>query len=98
MSVWLFLWLMFALKLPIVGLYLIVRWAVRQTPDPLPGADGGTGPPARPRHPRPPLPRASRRGPHGERPCGPPARVRRLAQGSDGLRASGRPMRGFPLR
>jgi len=30
---WTFLWLMLFLKIPIVALFLIVRWAVRQTPE-----------------------------------------------------------------
>ncbi|MHB8492829.1 MAG: hypothetical protein ACYDA6_11545 [Solirubrobacteraceae bacterium] len=70
---------MLALKIPIVALYLIVRWAVRQTPEEVAGADGGIGPPARPRHPRPPLPHAPRRGPHGEPATPPPTRVRSAA-------------------
>jgi hypothetical protein len=87
---WTFIWLMVILKIPIVGLYLIVRWAVRQTPEAT-GEDGGIGPlpgalhprdpshphhPAHPRHPRPRLPRSPRRGPHGDAPFAPPARVR----------------------
>ena len=89
------MWLMVFLKIPIVGLYLIVRWAVRQTPEPVGGEDGGIGPvpgprdphrPHDPRHPRARLPRSPRRGPHGDAPLLPPARVRtvvargRLAQ------------------
>jgi hypothetical protein len=81
---WTFIWLMFILKIPIVGLYLIVRWAVRQTPEAA-GEDGGIGPrpdpshphhPSHPLHPRPRLPRSPRRGPHGDAPFAPPARVR----------------------
>ena len=81
MDAWTFIWLMFILKIPIVGLYLIVRWAVRQTPEAT-GEDGGIGPrpdplhPSHPRHPRTRLPRSPRRGPHGDAPCAPPARVR----------------------
>ena len=63
---WTFLWLMFLLKIPIVALFLIVRWAVRQTPEPATGEDGGIGPrsrPLHPHHPRSRLPRAPRRGP-----------------------------------
>ena len=44
MDVWTFLWLMVFLKIPIVGLFLIVRWAVRQTPETAEGGDGGIGP------------------------------------------------------
>jgi hypothetical protein len=73
---------MVILKIPIVALFLIVRWAVRQTPEEITGEDGGIGPsngPTRPLHPRHPparLPRAPRRGPHGDAPLMPPARVR----------------------
>jgi len=78
---WTFVWLMVALKIPIVALFLIVRWAVRQTPEEATGGDGGVGPrsgpnhPHRP-HPRPRVPLLSRRGPHREPPLLPPARVR----------------------
>ena len=89
MDVWTFIWLMVFLKIPIVALFLIVRWAVRQTPLETPGEDGGIGPrtgPLHPYHPRARLPRTPRRGPHGDAPLLPPARVRtvvargRLAQ------------------
>jgi hypothetical protein len=76
-SLWVFLWLMFALKIPIVALYLLVRWAIRQTPEPAAGAeDGGIGPRERPQHPRRRPPRAPRRGPHGDPQPLPPARSR----------------------
>ncbi len=82
MDVWTFLWLMLALKIPIVALFLIVRWAVRQTPEPASdGSDGGVGPRQQPRHPHHPrshLPRPPRRGPHGEPPAPAPRRVRTL--------------------
>jgi hypothetical protein len=74
------------LKIPIVALFLIVRWAVRQTPEAAGSEDGGIGPRQGPLHthhprPRPPgavprLPRVPRRGPHGDAPLVPPARVR----------------------
>jgi hypothetical protein len=83
---WTFIWLMVFLKIPIVALYLLVRWAVRQTPETSTGEDGGIGPrpgPLHPHHPRPHHPGASprlsrkpRRGPHGDAPLRPPARVR----------------------
>jgi hypothetical protein len=77
---WTFLWLMLALKIPIVALFLIVRWAVRQTPEEWTDAgEGGIGPangPLHPHHPRARLPRLPRRGPHGGAPLVPPARVR----------------------
>jgi hypothetical protein len=68
-DVWTFLWLMLFLKIPIVALFLIVRWAVKQTPEDATGEDGGIGPRPRPRHPHHPRrrpPRPSRRGPHRE--------------------------------
>jgi hypothetical protein len=76
---WTFIWLMVFLKIPIVALFLIVRWAVRQTPEAASGGDGGIGPrpgPLHPSHPRARLPRTPRRGPHGGAPPVPPARVR----------------------
>jgi hypothetical protein len=76
---WTFLWLMLFLKIPIVALFLIVRWAVRQTPEGWGEEDGGIGPrpgPTRPRHPRPRRPRPPRRGPHGAPAPLPPLRVR----------------------
>jgi hypothetical protein len=79
MDAWTFLWLMLFLKIPIVALFLIVRWAVRQTPEAEPEQEGGIGPrskPLHPHHPRTRLPRPPRRGPHGEpAPCS-PSRVR----------------------
>ncbi|MGA9283922.1 MAG: hypothetical protein WBV85_00610 [Solirubrobacteraceae bacterium] len=81
MDAWTFIWLMVILKIPIVALFLIVRWAVRAT-DEAPGQDGGIGPrngpqsPVHPNHPRTRLPRSPRRGPHADPPLVPPARVR----------------------
>jgi hypothetical protein len=78
-TTWTFIWLMVLLKIPIVALFLIVRWAVREPPETVTGQDGGIGPRARPRHPhhpRPRLPRPPRRGPHGEPRPTPPQRVR----------------------
>jgi hypothetical protein len=78
-DVWTFLWLMVFLKIPIVALFLIVRWAVKQTPESAPDGDGGISPRPRPRHPHHPRrrpPRSPRRGPHGSpAPLSPP-RVR----------------------
>ncbi len=82
MTVWTFIWLMVILKIPIVGLFLIVRWAIRATPEAVPGQDGGIGPSLRPHHPHHPrarLPRSPRRGPHGDPSPRSPARVRTLA-------------------
>jgi hypothetical protein len=71
---------MIGLKIPIVALFLIVRWAVRQTPeDWMAEGEGGIGPnpvPLHPHHPRSRLPRPPRRGPHGDPPLVPPARMR----------------------
>jgi hypothetical protein len=78
-SLWIFLWLMLFLKIPIVALFLIVRWAVKQAPEPAAEADGGIGPsrrPLHPHHPRSRPPRLPRRGPHGDPPTPSPARVR----------------------
>ena len=73
---------MIILKAPIVALFLIVRWAVRQTPEPELGQDGGVGPrplPLHPHQPRPALPRRPRRGPHADPAPASPARVRAVS-------------------
>ena len=73
---WGFLWLMLALKIPLVALIYLVWWAIKQEPEDAesPGGDGGS---RRPRiHPRQPFPRKPRRGPHGDPVPAPPARVR----------------------
>ena len=70
---WGFLWLMFALKIPIVGLLWIVWWAVHaepETEEEPKGGDGGT------KHPRQPFPRRPRRGPHGDPALPAPRRTR----------------------
>jgi hypothetical protein len=86
---WTFIWLLVILKIPIVALFLIVRWAVRDAPDAA-GEDGGIGTGPRSPHPhrsRPRRPRPPRRGPHTEPAPASPARVRavtarsRLARG-----------------
>jgi hypothetical protein len=87
---WTFIWLMVLLKIPIVALFLLVRWAVRQGPEAASDEDGGIGFRPRPRHPHHPrarLPRGPRRGPHKGVPTTlPPPRIRtatargRLAQ------------------
>lgn len=75
---WGFLWLMLVLKIPLIGLICIVWWAIKQEPEQTPSRasddDGGIkrGHP----HPRRPFPRCPRRGPHGDPPPLPPARVR----------------------
>ncbi len=72
---------MVILKIPIVALFLIVRWAVRATPETELGQDGGIGPrplPLHPHHPHSRLPRRPRRGPHGAPVPAAPPRVRVL--------------------
>ena len=75
---WTFVYLMLILKIPIVALFLSVRWAIRATPEesePVPADENG-GSKTRPRHPRRPLPRHPRRGPHGDPLPLPPPRTR----------------------
>jgi hypothetical protein len=76
-DIWTFLFLMLALKIPIVLLFGIVWWAVHATPETAADAtdDGGSKAPRNP-HPRGPLPRLPRRGPHAEQAPGAPPRVR----------------------
>jgi hypothetical protein len=81
---WTFIWLMVILKIPIVALFLLVRWAIRQEPETATDEDGGisfeTHRPRHPNHPRPRLPRSPRRGPHRDSPApAAPARVRGTA-------------------
>jgi len=79
---WTFIWLMVFLKIPVVALFLLVRWAVGQSPEGASGQDGGIGPrprPVHPHHPRARPPRPPRRGPHGTHSPAPPARVRTIA-------------------
>jgi hypothetical protein len=80
-TTWTFIWLLVLLKIPIVALFMIVRWAIGQTPDTEAGQDGGIGPrplPLHPRHPRPTLPRLPRRGPHASPSPSSPRRVRAI--------------------
>jgi hypothetical protein len=75
---WTFVWLFLILKIPIVALFLLIRWAVRE-PDAEPREDGGIGPrsrPLHPHHPRSRLPRSPRRGPHGDPTPVSPSRTR----------------------
>jgi hypothetical protein len=81
---WTFVYLMLILEIPIVALFLIVRWAIRATPEegePVRADDNGGSKmrprhPRHPRHPRDPLPRHPRRGPHGDPLPLPPPRSR----------------------
>jgi hypothetical protein len=72
---WTFVYLMLALKIPILALLYIVWWAIKQSPEPADehrGDGGSKRPPLRP-HPRKPFPRRPRRGPHGDpAPASPP--------------------------
>jgi len=77
-TTWTFIWLMVLLKIPIVALFMIVRWALRG-PEATPEEDGGIGPrlrPLLPHHPRSKLPRSPRRGPHGTPAPLSPSRIR----------------------
>jgi hypothetical protein len=73
---WGFLWLMLALKLPLAALIYIVWWAIKQEPEQPESSDDDGGTKRRYVHPRKPFPRPPRRGPHGDPPPLPPARVR----------------------
>jgi hypothetical protein len=85
MDAWTFVWLFFILKIPIVALFLLIRWAVRE-PDAEPPADGGIGPRSRPLHPHHPHrigprrpgrgPILPRRSPHGDPSPASPDRMR----------------------
>ena len=74
-----FVWLMFALKIPILALFTIVWWATR-APEEAPGegVEDWKRPRTGPDHPRPRKPGPPRRGPHAEPAPRPPARVRAL--------------------
>jgi hypothetical protein len=86
MDAWTFVWLMVFLKIPIVALFLLVRWAVREPPATMQSDDGGIGPRSRPLHPHHPRsigphrpgrgPITPRRGPHGDPTPAAPPRVR----------------------
>jgi hypothetical protein len=77
---WGFIWLMFILKIPIIGLFSIVWWAVKKTDEPADDVKVPAVPPAPDPHgdrPRRRVPRPRRpRGPHGDPLPLPPARVR----------------------
>jgi hypothetical protein len=74
---WGFLWIMIALKIPLIALIYIVWWAIKQEPEDDTSSRDDDGGIRRHRpHPREPFPRRPRRGPHGDPPPGPPARVR----------------------
>ena len=76
---WGFLWIMLALKIPLVALIYIVWWAIKQEPEDTQSKDDDGGIKHQ-RHHRPhppkPFPRHPRRGPHGDPAPRSPARVR----------------------
>jgi hypothetical protein len=69
--------MMVVLKLPILALFGIVWWAIKQKPEEAEDASGNGGSlrPLGP-HPRSPLPRTPRRGPHGDPASPAPDRMR----------------------
>ena len=75
---WGFVWLMLALKIPLITLIVIVWWAIKKRPEEPPASEDGGGGGSKLRHPHAPKPspRLPRRGPHGGAPPPPPARVR----------------------
>ncbi len=73
---WGFLWLMLALKIPLIALICIVWWAIKQEPEQAPSSDEDGGVKRSRPHPPKPFPRHPRRGPHGAPAPTPPARVR----------------------
>jgi hypothetical protein len=75
---WGFLWLMLALKIPLIALICLVWWAIKQEPDSSPSSDDDGGIKLQRPHPRQPFPRHPRRGPHGDPAALPPARVRTI--------------------
>jgi hypothetical protein len=73
-----FVWLMFALKVPICALLGLVWWASR-APDPADDTSAEDWTPRHgPDHPRPRRPRPPRRGPHAAPVPAAPKRVRSL--------------------
>ncbi len=76
---WTFVYLMVILKIPIIALFSIVWWAVKDAPDPAEqdNRDGGIKDRPRPPHPRtPPRRGPRRRDPHGAPLPPSPPRVR----------------------
>lgn len=75
---WGFIWLMFVLKIPIIGLLMLVWYAVKAEPEPAEDSgDGGIRRPDPSHGPRPRRPR--QRGPHGMPLPASPPRVRTTA-------------------
>ena len=81
MEVWGFLWIMFALKIPLAALLYIVWWAIKSEPEPVSGNDDDGGIKDHPEGPRHRGPR--RRGPHGDPVVPAPPRTRTPATARD---------------
>ncbi len=75
---WGFLWIMLALKIPLIALIVLVWWAVRSKPEEPPTSDDDGGIKREQPHPPRPFPRRPRRGPHGDPPPVSPARMRAI--------------------
>ena len=74
---WGFLWLMLALKIPLIGLICIVWWAIKQEPEETSSQEDDGGIRRKPHpHRSGPFRRPPRRGPHGDPAPPPPTRVR----------------------
>lgn len=73
---WGLLWLMLALKIPLIGLICIVWWAIKQEPDESASREDDGGMKRHPPHAHGPFRRPPRRGPHGDPAPLPPARIR----------------------
>lgn len=72
-----FLWIMLALKIPLIALICIVWWAIKAKPEDAPSSNEDDGGSKRRRmHPRKPFPHHPRRDPHGSPAPLPPVRVR----------------------
>jgi hypothetical protein len=74
---WGFIWLMLVLKIPLVGLFWIVWWAIHAVNEPGDAHDeqGGQGELPKAPSPRPQAPPRTR-GPHGEPAPSAPPRIR----------------------
>jgi hypothetical protein len=78
---WAVFWLAVIVKIPIVGLFYIVWWALREPPVPEADPRDGGGGTKRDPHPRIRPPHPPRRGPHAEPAPPAPGRVRVTKRG-----------------